>query len=99
MKEYIYNPTKEPVPAFIKQFEKQVNLGGINMKVIDFLTTINRYNAVVKVIDLEKNLIGEVVFGDIGTDYDDIDLLNSTIKSIVSDTIDDGIYFYSLYVK
>lgn len=69
------------------------------MKVIDFLTTINRYNAVVKVIDLEKNLIGEVVFGDIGTDYDDIDLLNSTIKSIVSDTIDDGIYFYSLYVK
>ncbi len=71
----------------------------INMKVIDFLTTINRYNAVVKVIDLEKNLIGEVVFGDIGTDYDDIDLLNSTIKSIVSDTIDDGIYFYSLYVK
>ena len=26
MKEYIYNPTKESTPAFIKQFEKQLNL-------------------------------------------------------------------------
>lgn len=69
------------------------------MKVIDFLTSIDRYNAVVKVISLEKDLVGEVVFGDIGTDYDDIDLLNSKVRGIVSDTIDDGIYFYSVYVK
>ncbi|MFR5264052.1 hypothetical protein [Clostridium sp.] len=69
------------------------------MKVIDFLTTIDRYNAVVQVIDLEKNLVGEVIYGDISTDYDDIDLLNSKVRGIVPDSIDDGIYFYSLYVK
>lgn len=70
------------------------------MKVIDFLTEINRYNAVVKVISLEKkDLIGEVVYGDISTDYDDIDLLNSKVRGIVPDSIDDGIYFYSVYVK
>lgn len=69
------------------------------MKVIDFLTTINRYNAVVKVISLEKDLVGDVIFGDIGTDYDDIDLLNSKVRGIVFDSIDDGIYFYSVYVK
>ena len=69
------------------------------MKVIDFLTTIDRYNAVVQVIDLEKNLIGEIIFGNVSTDYDDIDLLNSTIKSIVSDGIVEDTYFYSIYVK
>lgn len=26
MKKYIYNPIKEPVPTFIKQFKKQLNL-------------------------------------------------------------------------